>query len=140
MEATTSAEAPVPVGAPSLTGLASFKNVPASHDGAGSFTFGLELSEDVEDLSYRTLRDDAFDVTGGEVTTAKRKHPPDRNDLWTIHVEPDAAGAVSITLPAGAVATPDERSRRFEESSGVVAAPKQVTFPRIAECVSNLKP
>ena len=78
---------------------ASFQDMPTEHAGRNtSFTFGLQFSEDVG-LSYTTLRDDAFDVTGGEVTTAKRKHPPERNDLWTIHVEPDGARAVSITLP-----------------------------------------
>ena len=44
---------------------ASFGSVPASHDGASAFTFTLSFSEDVGGLSYRTLRDGAFDVTGG---------------------------------------------------------------------------
>ena len=50
---------------------ASFSNMPASHT-AEDFTFGLAFSEEVE-LSYVTLRDTAFVVTGGEVKTAQRQ-------------------------------------------------------------------
>ena len=47
---------------------ASFSDMPASHTG-GEFTFGLAFSEEV-DLSYVTLRDTAFAVTGGELRQA----------------------------------------------------------------------
>ena len=104
---------------------ASFQDVPASHDGASSFTFGLQFSEDVEGLSHATLRDDAFDVDGGDVTTARRK-TQGTNRSWTIHVEPDGHGAVSITLPAGAVETPDDRSLEAAVSA-VVAGPVGVS-------------
>ena len=94
---------------------ASFSELPEAHDGAAAFTFELTFSEDVEGLSFRTLRDGAFDVTGGTVTRAKR-HPPGTNLHWTIHVEPDGNGPVEVALPAtadcadaGAVCTPDGR-------------------------------
>ena len=97
---------------------ASFRDVPASHDGDGAFTFGLQFSEDVGDLSYVTLRDDAFEVAGGEVANAQRK-TQGSNQSWTIEVEPDGSGAVTITLPAGAVETPDGRSLEAAVSASV---------------------
>ena len=52
---------------------ASVSNVPDSHDGSAAFTFELRFSEaPVDDFSYKTLRDHAFTVTGGEVTVARR--------------------------------------------------------------------
>ena len=91
---------------PALT--ASVQNVPVSHDGANTFTFTLQFSEDVNGLSYLTLRD-AFNLTHGNVTTAERQ-TKGQNQNWTIHIEPDGRWAVTITLPAGAVNTPDGRS------------------------------
>ena len=85
---------------------ASFANVPAEHGGPGEanrFTFDLIFSEAPE-VSYRTLRDDAFTVTGGAVKRAKRK-VQGSNQSWTIHVEPDGWGAVAITLNAGNACT-----------------------------------
>ncbi|WP_420636883.1 Calx-beta domain-containing protein [Candidatus Palauibacter sp.] len=75
---------------------ASFSDMPASHTG-GEFTFGLAFSEEVE-LSYVTLRDTAFAVTGGEVKTARRQQQGS-NRAWNITVEPaSASDAVTITL------------------------------------------
>ena len=100
---------------------ASFEDMPASHDGENQFTFGLTFSEDVAGLSYRTLRDEAFDVSGGEVRRARRR-TQGSNQGWTIHIEPDSHGAVTVTLPAGAVETSD--GRQLENSpSATVAGP-----------------
>ena len=100
---------------------ASFEDMPASHDGENQFTFGLTFSEDVAGLSYRTLRDEAFDVSGGEVRKARRR-TQGSNQGWTIHIEPDSHGAVTVTLPAGAVETSD--GRQLENSpSATVAGP-----------------
>ena len=77
---------------------ASFTGVPESHDGASAFTFGLTFSEEVK-LSYRTLRDEAFNVGGGAVRKAKRRQQGS-NPGWTITVKPDGSGAVAIRLPA----------------------------------------
>ena len=76
---------------------ASFTGVLESHDGASAFTFGLTFSEEVK-LSYRTLRDAAFNVGGGVVRKAKRRQQGS-NQGWTITVEPDSSGAVAIRLP-----------------------------------------
>ena len=81
---------------------ASFANVPAEHGGPGEanrFTFDLIFSEAPE-VSYRTLRDDAFTVTGGDVKRAKRK-VQGSNRTWTVHVEPHGWDAVTVTLPGG---------------------------------------
>ena len=102
--AATDAVAPAP--AP-LT--ATFTDVPAEHAGAGeTFTFGLTFSEDVAGLSFKTLRDRAFTVTGGAVRKAQRRQPGS-NEGWTITVDPDSHAAVTIRLPAGAVETADGR-------------------------------
>ena len=95
--------------------------MPASHDGSASFTFELRFSEEMP-LSYKTLRDHAFTVTGGEVTRARRLERPG-NIRWEITVRPDGDGTVTIVLPittycapAGAVCTGDGRmlSNRLE--------------------------
>ena len=100
---------------------ASFSNVPNSHDGQTAFTFELRFSEEFG-ISYVTLRDHAFSVTGGTVNKAKRL-TQGSNIGWTITVTPDSAADVTIELPAtadcnadGAVCTADGRklSNRLE--------------------------
>ena len=116
---------------PPLT--ASFSNMPASHT-AEDFTFGLAFSEEVE-LSYVTLRDTAFAVTGGEVKTAQRQQQGS-DQTWNITVDPDGQGAVTITLPettdcdaVDAICTGDERPLSHSLSS-VVAGP--VIIPAVS--------
>ena len=77
---------------------ASFVDVPAEHDGERAFRFRVAFSEPIA-ISYRSLREDAFEVTGGRVTRGKRVDR--RKDLFEITVEPDGAGEVTISLPAG---------------------------------------
>ncbi len=100
---------------------ASFSNVPNIHDGQTAFTFELRFSEGFG-ISYVTLRDHAFSVTGGTVNKAKRL-TQGSNIGWTITVTPDSAADVTIELPAttdcdadGAICTADERmlSTRLE--------------------------
>ena len=100
---------------------ASFSNMPASHTGE-DFTFALAFSEEVE-LSYVTLRDTAFVVTGGEVKTAQRQQQGS-NQAWNITVKPTSASdTVTITLPettdcraVDAICTKDERPRPLSHS------------------------
>ena len=78
---------------------ASIRDAPESHDGENSFTFELRFSETPEpDFSYEALRDDAFTVSGGTVTKARRIEPPG-NVRWEITVEPSSDAEVSIVLP-----------------------------------------
>ena len=87
---------------------------PATHDGSSEFTFEIEFSEEFG-ISYATLRDHAFNVTGGSVETAQRTDQPS-NIPWLITVKPQGAGDVTIELPAttdcgaaGAICTGDGR-------------------------------
>ena len=108
---------------------ASFRRVPAEHDGT-TFTFQVKFSEDA-DVTPRVLRETAFDVTGGTVRRAPRVNG--RNDLREIHIQPSGSGAVSITLPAttncdaaGAICTPDGRPLS-SSNSATVAGPVGVS-------------
>ena len=83
---------------PPLT--ASFESVPASHNGSNSFRIRIALSEAPKSgFSYTTMRDNAFTVTGGSVTGARRL-VSGKNLRWEIVVSPDSNGDVTITLPA----------------------------------------
>ena len=118
-ETLTSAATGAVMPRPPLT--AGFESAPSSHDGQNAFTFRLRFSEEFP-LSYKTLRDHAFSVTGGQVTKAQRL-AQGSNIGWKIHVEPDGDGAITIVLPVttdcaaeGAICTQDHRplSSRLE--------------------------
>ena len=85
---------------------ASIHSEPASHDGQAGFTFELRFSENLEGFSYRTLRDHAFTVTGGEVKGARRL-VRGSNTRWEIKVRPTANADVVIVLPITTVCTAD---------------------------------
>ena len=112
----TVAAAPTPL-------TASVHDAPESHDGENVFTFELRFSEEPDpDFSYKTLRDSAFTVTGGEVEIARRLNKPS-NIRWEITVKPDGNGEITIILSAttdceaeGAICTEDGRklSNRLE--------------------------
>ena len=111
---TSSATAAVAAAPSPLT--ASVHSVPASHDVSASFTFELRFSETPKtSFSYRTLRDHAFTVTGGEVVKAERLEHG-KNVRWEITVQPSSNADVTIVLPVttdcdapGAVCTEDGR-------------------------------
>ena len=90
---------------------AEFQDAPAAHNGVDAFTLRIAFSEAVA-ASYRTLRDQALEVTGGSVTRAKRVDG--RSDLWEITIAPDGDGGVNVVLPVtddcdaeGAICTGD---------------------------------
>ena len=110
--AATAAVAAAPSPPSPLT--ASVHNTPTSHDGQSAFTFELRFSEEFG-ISYRTLRDHAFTVTGGTVKKAKRMEQGS-NIQWRITVRPDSNSGVTIILPVttdcaaeGAICTGDGR-------------------------------
>ena len=75
-----------------------FTSVPDGHAGAGSeVVLRLAFSEPVR-LSYVTLRDEAFEVTGGSVRGARRVDG--RNDLWDIVLVADSDADLTVALPA----------------------------------------
>ena len=97
---------------PPLT--ATFGSKPSAHDGQTAFTFELRFSEEFG-ISCATLRDHAFTVTDGRVTSARRL-TQGSNIGWTITVTPDSAAAVTVVLLVttdcdadGAVCTGDGR-------------------------------
>ena len=122
---TLTSAATVAVAAKPVPFTASFGNVPGSHDGNNKFIFKLHFSEEPkESFSYKTLRNHAFAVTGGEVIKARRLNPPS-NAGWEITVQPDGDGTVTIVLPettdcaaTGSICTEDGRtlSSRLELS------------------------
>ena len=77
---------------------AAFEGMPESHDGEGGFRFRVAFSENIG-ISFRSLREDAFTVTGGRVTGGRRVDG--RRDLFEMTVRPDGDGDVTIALPAG---------------------------------------
>ena len=107
---------------------ASFRSMPATHNGDTTFSFQVQFSEDVG-ISYAKLRDNSFTVNEGDVRGARRVNG--RNDLWEITVEPDSREDITITLPgnrncttAGAVCTRGNNPRQLSNSpSATVAGP-----------------
>ena len=106
---------------PALT--ASFEGLPAEHRGQGSFRFRVAFSEEIK-ISYKTVRDASFTVTGGDVTGAGRVDG--RRDLWEIRFEPASDKAVTIRLPetsdcgaSGAICTSDGRPLSHSQSATV---------------------
>ncbi len=133
---------------------ASFEGMPAEHAGQGSFSFRVAFSDGIN-ISYKTVRDASFTVTGGEVTAARRVDK--RRDLWQITIAPASHEALTVRLPettdcdeSGAICTSDGRplshslsatvagpvgiavaDARVEEGDGVVLA-FAVTLSRAA--------
>ena len=121
-EESVSSAATAAVAKPPLT--ATVHGAPVSHDGSAAFTFELRLSENIESLSYTTLHQHAFTVTGGSVSKARRLEAG-KNVRWEITVEPDSNADVTMALNAttdcsaeGAICTEDGRmlSSRVELS------------------------
>ena len=117
---TLTSAATTAVAKPPLT--ATVHDAPAPHNGSNSFTFELRFSENIESLSYTTLHQHAFTVTGGSVSKARRLEAG-KNVRWEITVEPDSNADVTIALNAttgctaeGAICTEDGRmlSSRLE--------------------------
>ena len=81
---------------PPLT--ASFEGLPEAHDGESAFRFRVAFSEPIA-ISFRSLREDAFAVTGGRVTRGTRVDG--RKDLFEITVEPDGDGEGGGLAPGG---------------------------------------
>ena len=76
---------------------------PQSDHGGNPFTFELRFNQDLP-LSYATLRDSAFSVTGGEVVKARRLDAPS-NLRWEITVSPSSKWDVAVVLPVPADCT-----------------------------------
>ena len=102
---------------------------PTTHDGSSEFTFEIEFSEEFG-LSYVSLKNHAFNVTGGSVKRAQRTDKPS-NISWLITVKPQGNGDVTIVLPVttdcnadGAICTGDGR-KLSNSLSFTVSGPDQ---------------
>ena len=141
---TSEATAEVTAAPAPLTG--AFHDLPDSHDGSAAFTFRVLFSEDVG-VSYVNMRDDAFSLSEGGVTGARRVDG--RSDLWEITVEPDDNSDVGITLPAnrscattGAICTRGDSPRQLTNSptatvTGPAEAPPANTSAAGAPTISG---
>ena len=94
---------------------ARFDRIPRSHNGRSYIEFRLLFHGENPPLSYRTLRDHAFMVTGGSVIKASRVYTSS-NQSWEIRVRPSSNDDVTVVLPAttncwdtGAICTRDGR-------------------------------
>ncbi len=112
---------------------ARFENMPSEHDGS-EFTFELHFSESPE-VPYRRLRDRSFTLVQADVIMAQRQNPQaaNKNQSWTITVEPLGTEEISITLPA-AVSCTDDKSicahdgrKLSHATSATVAGPPSIS-------------
>ena len=78
---------------------ASFSGAPAEHSGGGSFEIQFRLSEEPAGLSYRTVQNGLFDVTGANIGRAWRLQRG-TNQGWGLRVEPSSFGDVTLTVRA----------------------------------------
>ena len=78
----------------------SVESAPTSHNGSNSFRIRVAFSETPRPgFSYTTMRDDAFTVTGGDVTGARRL-VSGKNLRWEVTVQPSGNADVTVELPA----------------------------------------
>ena len=109
-----------------------------SHDGSAAFEIEFEFSHAPQGLSYRTVRDDLFDVTGGLIVRAKRLTQGESLG-WRLTVQPDGNSAVTIDARAtsdceAAYAVCDAEGRMFDGGlehtvPGPAPEPESETLP-----------
>ena len=120
---------------------AEFTQAPESHDGAAQFLLHLEFSHEPVDFSYRTVRDELFDIEGGRIEKARRLEGG-RNRRWEITVVPAGAGAVTLTARAttdcaASHAACDATGRKFSgELTLTVPGPAPEPEPEILELIT----
>ena len=127
---------------PALT--AEFRAAPSSHDGTSDFTLELHLSEEFP-LSFRTLRDRALEVDGGDARRTRRLQKGS-NTGWRITIGPDTRGDITVSLPAracgetGAVCTADDRALSEGISwtvPGPDSPPRSISIAAVSGAVSE---
>ena len=78
---------------------AAFENPPAEHDGTNPFEVRFHLTEEPAEVSYRTVRDSLFAVTGGSIANASRLEA-NKNRSWKLTVQPAGKADVTLTVKA----------------------------------------
>ena len=84
---------------PEVPFTASFSGAPAEHTGSGSFELEFRLSTEPAGLSYRTVQNGLFDVSGGTIGRAWRLQKGN-NAGWGLRIEPSGFGDVTLTVRA----------------------------------------
>ena len=123
---------------------ASFHDLPLTHDGT-AFTFGLSLSEEVDELSSTTIRDSLIKAEGATISQASRVNQESNKD-WNIQVVPDGNGDVKLWVDASAscddddaVCTDDGRKLTLI-SAAIVPGRREVTITATPETPSEPEP
>ena len=78
---------------------AAFSGVPAEHDGEAAFEIRFHLSAEPAGLSYRTVQNGLFDVTGGRIEKVSRL-VAGKNDGWTLRIDPTGLADVMLRVKA----------------------------------------
>ena len=78
---------------------ASFGSVPSEHDGTSPFELEFRLSEEPAGVSYRTVQNGLFSVTGGSISRAWRL-VRGSNAGWGLKVTPSGLGNVRLQVRA----------------------------------------
>ena len=84
---------------PGIPFTAAFSGVPAEHDGTTAFDIRFHLSAEPASLSYRTVKNGLFDVTGGSIEKASRLVAGKSNG-WTLRIDPSGLGDVTVRVKA----------------------------------------
>ena len=112
----------------------SVESAPTSHNGSEAFRIRVAFSETPESgFSYTTMRDDAFTVTGGDVTGARRL-VSGKNLRWEVTVQPSGNADVTVELPVttdcaaqGAICT--DNDEKLSNSLNLTVSGPEATPP-----------
>ena len=78
---------------------AQFRSVPREHDGQSPFVLEFALSEEPAGISYRTVHNHLFDVSGGHIVRAWRLERG-ASSRWGLKVQPDGFADVGLEVRA----------------------------------------
>ena len=112
----------------------SVESAPTSHNGSEAFRIRVAFSEAPRPgFSYTTMRDDAFTVTGGDVTGARRL-VSGKNLRWEVTVQPSGNADVTVELPVttdctaqGAICT--DNDEKLSNSLNLTVSGPEATPP-----------
>ncbi len=82
---------------PGVPFTASFSEVPTEHDGKSEIELRFHFSEAPGGLSYKTVRDNLFEVSGARIEKASRVEPG-KNVKWRLRIAPSGFGDVTLRL------------------------------------------
>ena len=82
---------------PPLTASFPASGIPVAHDGSTAFELQFHLSEEPQELSYTTVRNAVFTVTGGAIEGARRQ-VQGSNRNWVLTVAPSGDADVTVRV------------------------------------------